>query len=157
MFDATTLGLVCQLSHEELLTGRDYHGAVISMKYADGDELLFVALVGGVLKVYSGCHRSISSDVKSSIEDNMSSLTGFDVKWCDLCSGGQAPTSPQLLRANFGVHESNIIAMDVSEGMGLVAIAGADGTVRILDYYTLLIRCGHLLYDDYYLYLSILL
>lgn len=140
MFDGTTFGLVSQLSHEETFQGRDHHGSVVSMVYCDGDELLFVALAGGVLKVYSGCHRSITFDVKSQIEQNLTSAAGFDVNWCELCEGGHAPTTSQFLRANYAAHESTIIDMAVSEEMGLVAVSGSDGTVRIFDYFNLSLR-----------------
>jgi hypothetical protein len=143
MFDGTTLGLVTQLSHEETFSGRDHHGCVVSMVYCDSDELLFVALAGGVIKAYSGCHRGITYDVKIQVEEHLTSAAGFPVNWCELCVGGHAPTSPQFLRANYAAHESTIVDMAVSEEMGLVAVSGSDGSIRIFDYFNLALRRAH--------------
>lgn len=56
---------------------------------------------------------------------------------CPLPVGGKPHPHPVLIRRNDAVHEQMILAMAVSREYGLVAVAGDDGSVRILDYFSL--------------------
>jgi hypothetical protein len=141
MFDGTSLGLLSQLSHEEKLSSHDDHtsgGAVVQLRYCEQDEILVAAFAGGSVKVFSGCHRVVTEDITTALQTK----TEADIEelLCPYFQGGGAPQTPLLLRVNERVHETTVMAMDVSDKLGLIAVSAVDGTVRVFDYHTLLIR-----------------
>jgi hypothetical protein len=122
-FETMSLGLLAQLSYEEVLSKEQ--GSVVKLFYCDRDEIVVAAFSGGALKIFCGCHRSSDNNMKEK---------------SSLFNGGHTPTNPFLLRVNYMIHESTILSMAVSEDLGIIAVSAIDGTVRIVDYYTLHIR-----------------
>lgn len=124
LFESNSLGLLSQQSYEQPLFKEQ--GYVVKLCYCSRDEVVVAAYSGGCVKVFNGCHRTM--------------LEGEAKHEFDAIQGGNAPSHPLLLRSNNAVHDSTVLAMAVSEELGLIAISGVDGTVRIVDYYTLHIR-----------------
>jgi len=141
MYDGTSLGLLSQLSHEDKISRQHDHnssGAVIQLRYCERDEILVAAFAGGAVKIFCGCHRVVTEDITTALQTK----TADDMKelLCPYFQGGGPPQTPLLLRMNARVHETTVMAMDVSDKLGLIAISAVDGTVRVFDYHTLLIR-----------------
>ena len=141
MYDGTSLGLLTQLSHEEKLSSRDDYnsgGAVVQLKYCERDETLVAAFAGGAIKVFSGCHRVVTEDITIALQTKEEA----DIKelLCPYFQGGGPPQTPLLLRLNLRVQETTVTAMDASDKLGLIAVSAVDGTIRVFDYHTLLIR-----------------
>jgi hypothetical protein len=124
LFDTTTIGILGHLTYNENETlSREGQGPVVTMKYCDAKELLVVAHASGVVKVFNGCHRNISAEQREKYLKKKNYT-----EWCPHYLGGNTPSSPLLFRSNQMVHESTVIAMAVSEELGLIALSGADGT-----------------------------
>lgn len=135
LLDTTTIGILMQLTHEESSISRESQGPITKMCYCNQNELLVVAHAGGAIKIFSACHRTISQEQREKYLSKKSFKS-----WCPYLLGGNTPSSPLLLRSNNLVHETTILSMAVSEELGLIAVSGSDGTVRVIDFYTLLIR-----------------
>jgi hypothetical protein len=141
MYDGTSLGLLSQLSHEEKLSRQNDHnsgGAVIQLRYCERDEVVVAAFAGGAVKVFCGCHRVMTEDITTAVQTK--SANDVNELLCPYFQGGGPPQTPLLLRQNSRVHETTVMAMDVSDKLGLIAVSAVDGTVRVFDYYSLIIR-----------------
>jgi hypothetical protein len=126
LFDTTTIGILSHLTYNENDTSNQ--GPVVTMKYCHQNELLVVAHTSGVVKVFNGCHRNISIEQREKYL-----LKKIYAEWCPHYLGGNTPSSPLLLRSNQMVHETTVLAMAVSEELGLIAMSGADGTGELLS------------------------
>lgn len=124
LLDTTTLGILNHLTFSEQdVFSRDTQGPVVKMKYCSQNELLVVAHSNGAIKVFSGCHRTISAEQREKYLAKKNYT-----EWCQYCLGGNTPSSPILIRSNQSVQESTVLAMAVSEELGLIAVSGSDGT-----------------------------
>lgn len=56
---------------------------------------------------------------------------------CPLPVGGKPHPHPVLIRRNDSVQEQMIMAMAVSREYGLIAVSGDDGSVRLVDYFSM--------------------
>ena len=54
--------------------------------------------------------------------------------------GGRPPARPLVIREIRNVHKSAVHGLAVSEQYNLIATCGSDCTVRVLDYFSLLLR-----------------
>jgi hypothetical protein len=123
LLDTTTVGILIQLTHEESSIHRESQGPIIKMIYGNQYELLVVCHSGGAIKIFGGCHRTISNEFREKYL-----LKKSHPEWCPFYLGGNTPSSPLLLRSNNMVYETTILAMAVSEELGLIAVSGSDGT-----------------------------
>jgi hypothetical protein len=137
LLDTTTIGILNHLTyHEQEMKSREIllQGPVVMMKYCQQNELLVVVHTSGVLKIFCGCHRTITIEQREKyLSKKMTTTMTSEMKatsqeWCPYSLGGNTPSSPTLLRSNQMTHETTVLTMAVSEELGLIAVSGVDGT-----------------------------
>jgi hypothetical protein len=158
LLDTTTVGILNHLTYSETqeARSRETQGPVVTMKYCNQNELLVVAHTSGVVKIFCGCHRTITleqretylmknkmiadPDISTGDKESDKNPPGLgkgnnkgkgrkrEKEWCPYSLGGNTPSSPMLLRSNQSTHETTVLTMAVSEELGLIAVSGVDGT-----------------------------
>lgn len=121
LLDTTTIGILSHLTYGEQEVKSQ--GPVVTMNYSNQNELLVVAHASGVVKIFCGCHRTITPEQRGNYLAKKANL-----EWCPYSLGGNTPSSPTLLRSNQRAHETTVLTMTLSEELGLIAVSGADGT-----------------------------
>jgi WD40 repeat protein len=147
IYDTASFGLLTKINLD--VTFYREQGAITALAFVGRDELVVAGFAGGAVVVCVGCFRNNdaanavlvprASKIEAASSFSVSETEQSDVAWtCNpVPSGGRPRLSPALLRCNAAVHESNIVSIAVSEDYNLIAVAGGDGTVRLLDYLSL--------------------